>query len=108
MNDSINNIKFNYLYRDAGNYKEFGEIVFTNKNSKTLQEVELAIRNNLIEGEFFIPEKWNIPRLSFENYSSELDHDYHDFESVELINEYSTENCDISTFLVGITDCRIN
>ena len=105
MNDSNNNIKFNYLYRDAGNYKQFSDIVFTNKNSLSLQEIELAIRKNLIEGEFFIPEKWNTPRLSFEDYSPELDHDYHEFESLEVTNEPPTENCDISNFLAGITDC---
>ena len=104
MNASNNNIKLNYLYRDAGNYKEFGDIIFTNQNSKSAEEIELVIRKNLIEEEFFIPEKWNVPRLSFENYSPELDHDYHEFESLEITNENSTDNIDISTFLIGITD----
>lgn len=99
MNASNNNIKFNYLYRDAGNYKEFGEITFTNKDSKSLEEIEFVIRKNLIEGEFFIPEKWNVPRLSFENYSPELDHEYHEFESLEVTNENPTENSDISSLL---------
>lgn len=106
MNASNNNIKFNYLYRDVGNYKLFNDIIFTNKDLKSLQEIEFAIRNNLIEGEFFIPEKWNIPRLNFEEYSSELDHDYHEFESIEVTNEPPTENCDISRFLTAITDCK--
>ena len=92
-------IRLNYLYRDAGNYKEYGEMIFTNKDSKSIEEIELVLRKNLIEGEFFIPEKWNIPRLSFENYLPELDHDYHEFESLELTNESSTENCDISSLL---------
>jgi len=92
------------LYRDAGNYKEFGEIIFTNQDSKSLEEIELAIRKNLIEGEFFIPEKWNIPRLSFENYLPELDHDYHEFESVEITDENPTENTDIAVFLNVISD----
>lgn len=108
MNVSINNIKFNYLYRDAGNYKEFGETIFTNQESKSLQEIELAIRKNLIEGEFFIPEKWNILRLTFDSYSPELDHDYHEFESVEVTDENPTESIDITTFLIGITECKTN
>ena len=92
------------MYRDAGNYKEFGEIIFTNQDSKSLEEIELAIRKNLIEGEFFIPEKWNVPRLSFENYSPELDHDYHEFESAEVTDENPTENTDIAVFLNVISD----
>ncbi len=103
MNDSNNNIKFNYLYRDAGNFKEFNDVVFTNKHSNSLLEIEMAIKNNLIEGEFFIPEKWNIPRLSFGYFSPGLDHDYHEFESVELTDENPTENIDISTFLMLIS-----
>jgi len=108
MNASNNNIKFNYLYRDAGNYKEFGETIFTNQDSKSLQEIELAIRKNLIEGEFFIPEKWNIPRLTFDSYSPELDHDYHEFESVEVTDENQSESVDISTFLIGISEIKTN
>ena len=108
MNASNNNIKFNYLYRDAGNYKEFGETIFTNQDSKSLEEIELAIRKNLIEGEFFIPEKWNIPRLTFDSYSPELDHDYHEFESVEVTDENPTESIDISTFVIGITEYKTN
>lgn len=104
MNASNNNIKFNYLYRDAGNYKEFSDIIYTNKDSKSIQEIELEIRNKLIEGEFFIPEKWNIPRLTFDSYSPELDHEYHEFESVEFTNDNPTENFDISDFLIRIAN----
>jgi hypothetical protein len=108
MNASNKNIKFNYLYRDAGNYKEYGEIIFTNRDSKNLEEIELILRKNLIEGEFFIPEKWNVPRLSFDDYLPELDHDYHEFESLELTNENSIRHCDISTFLKEISLCKAN
>lgn len=108
MNASNNNIKFSYLYRDAGNYKEFGEIIFTNQNSKSPEEIELVIRKNLIDGDFFVPEKWNVPRLSFENYSPELDHEYHEFESLEETNENTTENIDVSEFLIRITDSKAN
>ena len=108
MNDLNNNIKFNYLYRDAGNYKEFGEFIFTNQGSQSLQKIELAIRNCLIEKEFFIPEKWNIPRLNLGGYSPELDHDYHEFESIEITSDSSTENCDISLFLMVITNSKAN
>ena len=102
MNASSYNIKFNYLYRDAGNYKVFSDIIYTNKDSNSLQQIELAIRKSLIEGEFFIPEKWNIPRLTFDSYSPELDHDYHEFESVEFTMDNPIENCDISEFLIRI------
>ena len=99
MNVSNHNIKFNYLYRDAGNYKIFGDLIFTNQKSTSLEIIDTAIRNNLIEGEYFIPEKWNIPRLNLGAYSLELDHDYHEFESLEETNDNPMEICDINTFL---------
>ena len=98
MNASTHNIKFNYLYRDAGNYKLFDSVIFTNKTAMSLEFIKLSIRSKLIDGEYFIPEKWNIPRLSFGDYSPESDHDYHEFESIEETDEQSTAE-DISDFL---------
>lgn len=92
------NIKFKYLYRDAGNYKIFDSVIFTNRTGMTIGPIELIVRSNLIDGEYFTPEKWKIPRLRFEGYSPELDHDFHEFESVEETNENSNDE-DISDFL---------
>jgi hypothetical protein len=40
------NIKFIYLYRDAGNYKNWGEVVFYNKNKLPKESVrELGIQS---------------------------------------------------------------
>ncbi|MEI7526630.1 MAG: hypothetical protein WCJ95_19945 [Mariniphaga sp.] len=103
MNDLNNNIKFNYLYRDAGNYKESNEIIFSNRYSETIDKIEILISENLIEGEFFLPEQWEIPRLSFSNFSPYLDHDYHEFVSVETTDEEVTESIDLSTFLIRIS-----
>lgn len=86
------NIKFNYLYRDAGNYKLYGSVIFSNPNNLSLAEVESKIRARLIDGEFFNPDKWSIPRLAFEEHDRELDHDWHEFESVELTNESAITN----------------
>lgn len=47
------NIKFNYLYRDAGNYKTFGFVIFANPNSILIEEAEKKFRNSLIDSEFF-------------------------------------------------------
>ena len=103
MNALNNNIKFNYLYRDAGNYKEFGEVIYSNPYSETLDKIGRLIHENLIEDEFFIPESWNIPNLCFGDFSLDLDHDYHEFESIEFTNEDETESIDISTFLIVIS-----
>lgn len=103
MNDTNRNIKFNYLYRDAGNYKISNSVIFTNRTAMNIGSIELAVSSKLIDGEYFIPEKWNIPRLSFDSYSPESDHDFHEFESIEETDKYTTSNCDICDFLVMIT-----
>ncbi len=37
MSASKNNIQFNYIYRDAGNYKVFGYVVFANPQELSLE-----------------------------------------------------------------------
>lgn len=69
------NIKLNYLYRDAGNYKLYDAAVFRNDVNLSLAEIEKVIKEHLIDGEFFDPRHWGIKKLSFENYDEELDHD---------------------------------
>lgn len=81
------NICFSYLYRDAGNYKNWGEVIFTNKTDIELKLLELQIRKVLIDGEFFIAEKSGLKKLKFPKYIEELDHDWHEFHSVENTKE---------------------
>jgi hypothetical protein len=84
------NIQFNYLYRDAGNHKVFGSEVFSNSVVLTVEEIELKIRANLIDGEFFDPKKWGLPRLGFSDWDDEIDHTWNEFESVEATEEEVT------------------
>lgn len=83
MKNLKNNIKFNYIYRDAGNYKEFGTIIFSNPDQIETKQVESIIKKRLIDSEFFIANEWNIPTLHFEKWIEELDHELHEFESIE-------------------------
>ncbi|WP_425638806.1 hypothetical protein ACPUEN_04335 [Algoriphagus yeomjeoni] len=34
----MNNLRMNYRYRDADNYKEFGSVVFSNPRGLTMEE----------------------------------------------------------------------
>ena len=86
---NLSNIKLNYLYRDASNYKNYGSVIFSNTNGIPIKQIELALRNTLIDGEYFIANKWNIPELFFEEYNSD-DHEFHEFYSIEITNELET------------------
>ncbi len=48
------NVSFQYLYCDAGNYKLRGTAIFTNHSFLTIEEIEQQIRSFLKDGEFFI------------------------------------------------------
>ena len=86
MASPSNNIKFNYLYRDGSNYKNYKSIVFGNPNDISLAQIETTIKKSLIDDEYFYAEKWNLPELFFEVSNSD-DHEFHEFESIEYTEE---------------------
>jgi hypothetical protein len=78
-----NNIRFNYLYRDSGNYKKFGHRDYSNPGNLTIEEAEKQIRRHLISEEFFYPEQAGIPKFLFHRYLD--DYSWYEFESLELV-----------------------
>lgn len=98
------NIKFNYLYRDRGNYKVFGSVVFSNPKQLNSKEIETALRKVLIDSEFFNPDKLGIPRLKHTNfpYDHILDHSLNEFHSVEETNETASYEIEITDFLKAL------
>jgi hypothetical protein len=80
------NIEFSYLYRDAGNYKNFNSIVFANINNVNIDSLEQLIRSKLIEGNWFYADQWLMPDLHFHTWNN-FDHDWHEFESVTFTSK---------------------
>lgn len=80
------NICFRYLYRDASNYKQHGEAVFTNHTRMSLDEVERQIRAFLKDGEYFIAQQVNIEERFFDALYED-DHPWHEFSRVEGTTE---------------------
>jgi hypothetical protein len=50
----VNNIKFNYLYRDGGNFKSWGKVIFSNPEKLTLNEIEIKLLNAFLPNKQFI------------------------------------------------------
>ena len=103
MKDSNHNIKLNYLYRDAGNYKNFGSAVYANPNSYPIKLVEEKIRHFLIDREFFYAEKLYLPCLFFEQ-TLEQDPSWHEFENIAHSSEKPTDKRTIEDFLLALND----
>lgn len=57
------NIKFSYLYRDSGNYKYWGAVVFAYSGAYSLVELEAMLRAKLIDGTWFYADAWGLPEL---------------------------------------------
>lgn len=79
------NISFQYLYRDASNYKLHGEAIFTNTTGLSLEGVEKRIRACLQDGEFFIARQVHIEERFFDALFAD-DHPWHEFAQVALTN----------------------
>lgn len=94
-------IRFNYLYRDSGNYKKFGSKIFSNPDQLTIEEIEQKLRQNLIGQEYFYPEKVGIKRFKFHRVLD--DYSWYEFESIEEIDKIELpkkELKSISSFLL--------
>lgn len=102
MVKSVNNIRFSYLYRDVGNYKLFGQVVFRNPERIALEEIRNIVNAHLIDGEFFEAKKWGVPELRFDKYVRELDHNWCEFEAVEVTPHDITDERSIKEFIVSI------
>lgn len=75
-------------------------MVFKKSSDVELSEFKKIIQSKLIDAEFFIPEKWSIPRLATFPFDPELDHQWYEFDSIELTDEPATDNRSIEKFLV--------
>ncbi len=80
----MKNIRFNYLYRDASNFKKWGCIVFSNPQELTpaqiLDQITKAIPDSL-----FIADQIRLPELFIYNEEpmNPDDHCFHEFFNVE-------------------------
>lgn len=79
------------MYRDAGNFKAFGELLLEG----LLSEAEVVkLRSRFESGEFFIAEQLGIPTLYEQLWkecdcgpSADMDHVYHEFIQVRSATE---------------------
>ncbi len=99
MNVSENNLKFEYLYRDGGNYKQFGSVILSNPPTLTPDSATDTLRKHLIDGEFFDPRKVKVPCLEVYDFDPEIDHDWYEFHKFILTNENPTESINAEMFL---------
>ena len=85
------NIRFEYLYRDAGNFKSWGELVFSNPHNINVNLLKTMVENVLIDQAYFVAFKADVPDLYFKEYNDQLDHSWHEFHAVAQTEEATND-----------------
>ncbi|SEB97095.1 hypothetical protein [Terriglobus roseus] len=97
------NVEFSYLYRDAGNFKQYGHVVFSNHSNATLKAVTDQLSAALIDGFFFEASAARVPDLFFDKFpfNPDLDHSWHEFHAIFFTDKDvdDAHRRDVSTFL---------
>ena len=93
------NIKFEYIYRDAANYKQFGQIVLHNRARTEIQELTERLRQYLIDSEFFESQRIDVPKLEVHKFDAELDHGWYEFDCFSNTTEALDRNIDVIDFI---------
>jgi hypothetical protein len=92
------NIRFNYLHRDAGNYKIYASVIFANPGNIDLAELSALIQSKLIDQTWFYAEDWHLPDLRSETFDDEVDPTWHEFENIEYAEEAANATIKLSDF----------
>jgi hypothetical protein len=89
----MENIKFNYLYRDAGNCKNWAEIVFSNPDRHSINAITEALVDAFLQDGIFVAHQIRVPEVFlFDSGDATLDdHCFHEFDTVEPTLECPTD-----------------
>lgn len=85
----MSNVELTYLYRDGGNYKKWGKVIFANPDRLDIDLVERELRHAFWVDGLFVAGQIRVPEVFLwagDEFSSD-DHCYH-----ELDGARSTEN----------------
>jgi hypothetical protein len=90
----MNNIKVIYLYRDAGNYKNWVEVVFSNPERLASEVVTKTLGDAFLPDGLFIAHQVRLPGAFFfsEGEATSDDHCFHEFAGAELTLEVPNDN----------------
>lgn len=97
------NIKFNYLYRDGGNYKRYNFIIFKNPDNITIENLSAVISSKLIDNTWFYANQWNLPDLRQKTFDSNIDPTWHEFESINYTKVQPNSEQTLDQFLTHVT-----
>jgi len=95
------NIRFYYQYRCGANWKNTGEVIFSNPDGLSEEEIHNRLLAAISDGEFFIAEAIHIPERYEGVYDPKYSHGWHEYLFVEESDyeETDKEGRSIKAFL---------
>lgn len=90
---AVSNIKFEYLYRDAGNYKQWAQIIFSNPDELSLPDIDTSLKRAFLQDGLFIAHQIQIPEVFpfVPGAATSDDHCFHEFAGVQLTSAGSND-----------------
>ncbi len=102
----MDNLEFRYVYRDGGNHKKWGKVVFSNPDRLEVGSVENELRRAFLEDGLFIASQILVSAvfLYSEGELSLDDHCYHELARVGPTSESADDSHrrSISEFLTEV------
>jgi hypothetical protein len=96
------NIKFWYLYRDYGNYKNNSYVIFSNPEKipfdKARQRLETAFEQHVL----FIASQIGLPELFHSDYPTCDDISFHEFDDLEFTEQEPSDKRTLNNFLAQV------
>lgn len=99
MEISTNNLEFEYIHRDEGNYKIFGSIIFANPSNISPEEANEIIKDKLIDEQYFYPKDAKIPLFNVHSGTGIYFSDWYEYLEVSPTNTSSTDKRTIEVFI---------
>lgn len=101
------NTQFNYLYRDASNYKKPGQIVLRGLPAAGVEAFDTALKAFLSDGQFFIAGQIAVPEVFLWSGPGaykvgENDHCWHEYSDVESVKTIATDERTPEQFLLAV------
>lgn len=96
---------FEYMYRDAGNWKTYGVVLLTG-----FESAEARVLESLDSGETFVAEQVSIPALCQKHWKecgdgpSDMDHAFHEFVCLRLATIDDRESLRVEATLASLLE----
>lgn len=85
-------VRFEYQYRDADNYKNWGELFFDNRSNLSVDSIQEDIKKSLLDNVWFIAHQVAVPELFlFDACNVTIaDHCFHELLSIQTLFDVSS------------------